>query len=44
MNIVITSCVLICSESYEITPSNVPAEFTGDRKVDRLSGFESSFG
>ena len=44
MNIDITFGVLICSEVYEITPSNVPAELTGDRKVDRLLGFEGSFG
>ncbi len=36
--------VLIYSEAYEISSSNVPAEITGDRKVDRLLGFEGSFG
>ncbi len=36
--------ILIYAEAYGIESGNVPTEATGDPKVDRLLGFDSSFG
>ena len=36
--------ILIYGESYSITSSSVPTSATGDTKVDRLLGFEGSYG
>ena len=36
--------ILIYAEAYDVTSGNVPASATGDTKVDRLLGFEGSYG
>ena len=36
--------ILIYGEAYGITSDNVPSSATGDTKVDRLLGFEGSYG
>ena len=36
--------ILIYGEAYGITSANLPASATGDTKVDRLLGFEGSYG
>ncbi len=36
--------ILIYGEAYEISQGSIPSAATGDTKVDRLLGFEGSFG
>ena len=36
--------ILIYAEAYDISSDNVPSAATGDTKVDRLLGFEGSYG
>ena len=36
--------ILIYAEAYDVTSGNVPSSATGDTKVDRLLGFEGSYG
>ena len=36
--------ILICAEAYTVDSGNVPTSATGDARVDRLFGLESSFG
>ena len=36
--------ILICAEAYTVHSGNVPTSATGDARVDRLFGLESSFG
>ena len=36
--------ILIYAEAYDVTSANLPSAMTGDTKVDRLLGFEGSYG
>ena len=36
--------ILVYGEAYSVTSGNIPSSATGDTKVDRLLGFEGSYG